>query len=174
MYPNDEAKFAVARDILQRKSRDNARTPVQWSSAPNAGFTSPDSKPWMRVNDDYPTVNAEAQLANPTPAPGQLSVHAFWKRGLEKRKEHKDVFVYGDFEIIDPDHDKVVAFRRWNGNKAFLVVLNFSGETVQWEGLGSHQAKRWVAGTYDERQLQSKNKSGTIELRPWEGLLGIA
>lgn len=128
----------------------------------------------MRVNEDYTTVNAEAQLATPNPSPGTLSVHAFWKRGLDNRKKHKDVFVYGDFELIDADNDKVVAYKRWSADEAFVSVLNFSGETLQWEGLGGVEIKKWVAGNYDERELDAKSKTGKIELRPWEGLLGIA
>lgn len=172
MYPGNKEKLSLARKILQKKARDNARTPVQWSSEPHSGFTSSTSKPWMRVNDDYKSVNADAQLANSTPSPGTLSVHAFWKRGLENRKKHKEVFVYGDFQLLDPDHTKVVAWKRWNKDEAFITVLNFSGETLEWE-LGDVKAQKWVAGNYDERELDKKETSGKVTLRPWEGILGI-
>lgn len=173
MYPNDEGKLSLARKILQRKARDNARTPVQWSSATHAGFTSPSSKPWMRVNDDYESVNADTQVSNPNPAPGVLSVHAFWKRGLDNRKKHKDVFVYGDYEVLDAEHSKVVAYKRWSADEAFVTVLNFSGETVRYEGLSGVEVKKWVAGNYDERELEGRSTQGAVELRPWEGLLGV-
>ncbi|KAF2121692.1 glycoside hydrolase superfamily [Lophiotrema nucula] len=172
MYPDDEQKLQLGRQILQKKSRDNARTPVQWSAGPNTGFTEEGVKPWMRVNDDYKTVNAEAQIANAKPSEGTLSVHAFWKRGLENRKMHKDVFVYGDFELIDPEHPKVVAYRRWSKDESFVTVLNFSGENVEWTGLGDVKVAKWVAGNYDETDLDQKATGSTIELRPWEGLLG--
>lgn len=155
---------------MHRKARDNARTPIQWSASPNAGFTS--GTPWMRVNDDYATINASAQLAVPQPSPGTLSVHAFWKRALANRKQEKEVFVYGDFEMLDMRDERVVAFRRWSGEKAFVSVLNFSGEEVVW-GLGGVRVSKWVAGNYDERQLEGKSLSGKIELRPWEGVLGL-
>jgi oligo-1,6-glucosidase len=173
-YPNNEAKQSLARDIMQKKSRDNARTPVQWTSDKHAGFTS-GSTPWMRVNDDYTTVNAAAQIANPEPAPGMLSVHAFWKRALENRKKHADVFVYGDFEMLDMANKKVVAFRRWSEKEEFITVCNFSGEKVIWEGLGDVEVKKWVAGNYDERELEAKKvgKGVAVELRPWEGVLGV-
>jgi oligo-1,6-glucosidase len=173
MYPGDEEKMAYARKVLQRKGRDNARTPVQWSAEAHAGFTSPSAKPWMRVNEDYESVNAEAQIKNPIPSEGMLSVHAFWKRGLENRKNHKEVFVYGDFELIDAEHAKVVAWRRWSEKEAFITVLNFSGEDIVWEGMGDVKVKKWVAGNYDERDIDNKEKSGRITLRPWEGLLGM-
>jgi oligo-1,6-glucosidase len=170
LYPNDQEQ-AYAKNVMQRKARDSARTPVQWNGEAQAGFTS--GKPWMRVNDDYPTVNAEAQLANPQPSPGTLSVHAFWKRGLENRKKNKDVFVYGDFEMLDMEGQKVVAYRRWSKESAFITVLNFSGDKVTWEKLGNLRVKKWVAGNYDERELDGRPLSGSVELRPWEALLGV-
>jgi oligo-1,6-glucosidase len=173
LYPNDEAKQALARKIMQRKSRDNARTPVQWNSSPYAGFTAQDSKPWMRVNDDYTTINAAAQLADPTLSPGTLSVHAFWQRALANRKKNKDVFVYGDFEMLDPEHKQVVAFRRWSEKEEFVTVLNFSGEKVVWQGFSELSVKKWVAGNYDERELDARETGGKVELWPWEGLLGM-
>lgn len=173
MYPGNEEKQALAREIMQKKSRDNARTPVQWTSEAHGGFTSADAKPWMRVNDDYKTVNAAAQLDNPNPSAGTLSVHAFWKRGLECRKENKDVFVYGDFELLDPESNKIVAYRRWSENRSFVTVLNFSGEKLSWDGLGDLKVKKWVAGNYNETDIDGKVKSGALELRPWEAILGL-
>lgn len=173
MYPGDEEKQALARKIMQKKSRDNARTPVQWTDEPHAGFTSTNARPWMRINDDYKVVNAKVQSNSPTPSPGTLSVHAFWKRGLKNRRENKDVFVYGDFEMLDLDDKNVVAYKRWSEKNAFVTVLNFSGEKLNWSKLGDLKIKKWVAGNYDEREINNKAKSGTLELRPWEALLGM-
>jgi oligo-1,6-glucosidase len=175
VYPGDESKQALAADIMQKKSRDNARTPVQWTAEPHAGFTSPDAKPWMRVNDDYKSVNAEIQVSNPHPAPGILSVHAFWRRALSNRKQHASIFVYGDFEMLDMSHKSVVAFKRWSEDEAFITVCNFSGKKVVWEGMNGVEVKKWVAGNYDERELEKREvgKGVKVELRPWEGLLGI-
>ncbi|KAF1846487.1 glycoside hydrolase family 13 protein [Cucurbitaria berberidis CBS 394.84] len=171
LYPNDPAKQALARKIMQRKARDSSRTPMQWDDSPQAGFSN--GKPWMRVNDDYKTINAAAQLANAKPTPGTLSVHAFWKRALELRKKNKEVFVYGDFEMLDMDDKKVVAYRRWSEKEAFLTVLNLSGETVTWAKLNDLKVKKWVAGNYDERELEGRELSEKVGLRPWEAVLGI-
>lgn len=173
MYPGNEEKQALARKIMQKKARDHARTPVQWTSEPHGGFTSADAKPWMRVNDDYKTVNAQVQLENAKPSPGTFSVHAFWQRGLAHRKENKDVFVYGDFELLDPEHKKVVAYKRWSEKNAFVTVLNFSGDKVSWDGLKELKVKKWVAGNYDETEIDGKSRGGVLELRPWEALLGM-
>jgi oligo-1,6-glucosidase len=169
MYPDDAEKQAEMRNILQRKARDNSRTPVQWTADQHAGFTSPGSKPWMRVNDDYKDVNVAAQLSNSDP---EQSVLAFWRRGLKHRKIHKSVFVYGDFELVDPDHAKVVAYRRWSKEEAVLVVLNFGGESVVWKGMGGLKVDKWWTGNYADKDLDGKAKEGDIVLRPWEGLIG--
>jgi oligo-1,6-glucosidase len=166
MFPD---RIDYAREVMQRKARDNARTPVQWTADAHAGFTSPDSKPWMRVNDDYKDVNVAAQLSGSDP---EQSVHAFWRRGLKHRKMHKNVFVYGDFQLVDPEHDKIVAYKRWSKDEAVLVVLNYSGETVEWKGIGELKVKKWWAGNYAEKDLESKAKDGSITVRPWEGMIG--
>jgi glycosidase len=177
MYPNDSSKLSHARKVLQKKARDNARTPVQWSSEAHAGFTAPGSTPWMRVIDDYRTVNAQAQTSNAdTPHPSECSVLGFWKRALEFRKFRKDVFIYGDFQLIDPDHEKVVAWKRWSEKTSWIFFGNFSGEEVLWEGLEgtSVQVKQWmVSNYYDCEELHAKPKIGKIALKPWEGLLGM-
>jgi len=75
--------------------------------------------------------------------------------------------------MLDPEDQKVVAYRRWSEKNAFITVLNFSGEQVTWEKMGDLKVKKWVAGNYDERQLNEKSKDGKLELRPWEALLGM-
>lgn len=168
MYPDNEEKLKFGRHVMQRKARDHARTPVQWSAEPNAGFCDADVKPWMRVNDDYKVINAEAQREV---KPGQLSVLQFWKRALANRKEHKDVFVYGEFDLIDEHNPKVFAYKRSSGSKAFVTVLNFSGQEVQWEIPQSAKLQSWAAGNYTAGKPE-KSTTGKITLQPWEGLLG--
>ena len=105
-------------DGFQKKARDHARTPVQWSAAPHAGFTT--GAPWMRANDDYAqgwNVAAEAQDPD--------SVWRFWRRALALRRQH-DVLVYGDFRLLLPEHAQVFAFTRSLHGATALVVLNFS------------------------------------------------
>lgn len=169
MYPGDEEKLAYARKVLQRKARDHARTPVQWTDKHNAGFCPPDVKPWMRVNDDYKTVNVDAQLEERSG--DDLSVYQFWKRGLANRREHKNVFVYGDFELLDEESKTVFAYKRASKDEAFVVVLNFSGHDIEWTIPETAKVKSWVAGTYSGGQPDNKT-TGSIKLKPWEGILG--
>ena len=123
----------------------------------------------MRVNDDYETVNAEVQRKQNDP--DKLSVLQFWKRGLANRKEHKDVFVYGNFELLDEHHTKVFSYKRASESEAFVVTLNFSNDEIQWEVPKQSKVKSWVAGNYTAGK-PDKATSGTITLKPWEGLLG--
>jgi glycosidase len=81
----------------------------------------------MRVNDNYTTTNAAAQISDPT------SVFHCWRHALEKRKALKDIFVYGDYVPVDEENEKVLAYRRVaEGGEMALVVCNFSTEDVEW------------------------------------------
>ncbi|KAL1699984.1 glycoside hydrolase family 13 protein [Schizophyllum commune] len=143
-------------DGLQKKARDHARTPVQWDSSPHGGFTT--SKPWMRVNDDYPSWNAEKQISDP------VSVRSFWKKLLELRKE-KPVLVYGEFKLLFADSEDVFAYQRSLGNSTALVYLNCRDKDVQTSlpsDVGSHF--EYGLGNYADGN-QSLDK---FVLRPYE------
>lgn len=168
LYGDDLQRLAEERKVLEKKARDHARTPVQWNAKPNAGFCAEGVEPWMRVNDDYEEVNAESQMNDD--AKDDLSVWQYWQRGLASRKEHKDVFIYGDFETVGEESDEVFAYVR-TGNEAgtWLVVLNFSGKDVEWDLPRSMKA--WVAGNYMKGKPEKALK-GKVQLKPWEGILG--
>jgi oligo-1,6-glucosidase len=151
--------------MIQLKARDHTRTPMQWNASPNAGFCGENVKPWMRLNDDYPRVNALAQMKNPQ------SVYFYWKRCLEFRREHKEVFVYGGFEIIDRENKDIVAFRRFSKNESWVTVTNFTGKHLNWSGLADIKVEEWVVGNYP-LDLHNSSPGRAIKLRPWEGLIG--
>ena len=151
MYPDDPEKHRQAKRVLQVKARDHARTPVQWNAGPNAGFCAQGVTPWMRVVEDYETWNAEVQTANKDP--DKLSVFQFWKRGLENRKYHKEVFVYGGFEVVDENNPDIFAYKRTTRNDGdWLVVLNFTKKRVEWSIPGS---VRFAPSIRQERQRRS-------------------
>ncbi|KAL3423012.1 trehalose-6-phosphate hydrolase [Phlyctema vagabunda] len=113
----------------QKKARDNARTPMQWDDSPNAGFTCPSTEPWMRANDNYTSVNAASQIDDPH------SPFSYWAKMLATRKEYKDLFVYGDFDVVDATSEDIFAYtRRSENGEKMLVICNFSPEKVQWNG----------------------------------------
>jgi oligo-1,6-glucosidase len=105
---------------LQLMARDHARLPFQWDDSANAGFSM--GKPWMRVHDDFKTINAAQQEKDET------SVLAFYKRMLKLRKEHRDVFVYGTFELRDVENPDTFVYVKRYEDKVALVALNFTTE----------------------------------------------
>lgn len=160
---------------MQRKARDNSRTPVQWDDSPNAGFCPADVKPWMRVNDDYPTVNAKAQMSRgpasvTTP---DVSAYRFWQRALQIRKEHVELFFYGDFNRVEGTHENVFAFTRQSGVEISVTILNFSGQPADFVFDGSYDVQEWLLGSYDTESTSKPTDDQVITLKPWEGLLGV-
>ena len=144
----------------QKKSRDNARTPMQWDASPQAGFTT-SNEPWMRVNDNYEEINAAAQIGDPGSARG------CWQQVLEKRKMYKDIFVYGDFELIDEPNDTVFAYKRKaTSGQTALVACNFSSAMVSWKL--AWEAKEVLIST-NGKTLQDLS-GGEIQLEPWEAI----
>ena len=105
---------------IHRRSRDNARTPIQWSAAPNAGFTT--GTPWIGVNPNYETINAEAQENDPD------SVLCFYRRLIALRRE-LPIITEGDYTLLLADHPQVFAYQRsWQGQRLY-VICSFSAQT---------------------------------------------
>ncbi|KAI5372563.1 hypothetical protein J4E82_008759 [Alternaria postmessia] len=110
---------------LQLMARDHARLPFQWDESVNSGFST--GEPWMRVHDEYPAINAAAQEKDVD------SVLSFYKRALRLRKAHKDIFVYGSFELVDPEGTEMFVYRKRFEEKTALVVLNFTTKEQRME-----------------------------------------
>ncbi|KAL1638224.1 hypothetical protein SLS56_000032 [Neofusicoccum ribis] len=176
LHKGDQAQINEARRVMQKKARDNARTPMQWTAEAHGGFSpslAPSvGAPWMRVNDDHAACNAAQQTGHDAAADGQLSVFQFWQRGLAQRKRHKDVFVYGDYAPLGEPHEAVFAYRRWSDADAFVTVLNFSGEDVAWDIPADAKIRRYVAWNYGASEPdEGLATQGTLRLKPWMGLL---
>lgn len=112
-------------DIINLVARDNARSPVQWDSTANGGFST--GTPWTRINDNFKDINVAAQVNNTN------SILCFWKESLKLRKEYKHLLVYGSFELLDVDNPKVFSYLKTSGNDNAYVVLNFSKDTLSFE-----------------------------------------
>jgi oligo-1,6-glucosidase len=106
---------------MKISSRDNGRTPFQWDTTLNAGFTN--AKPWLKVNPNYKTVNAEAEEKDPN------SCLNYFRKMLKLRKG-SDVLIYGRYSLLDKDNPDVYAFTRELNGKKLLVLLNFSAKTA--------------------------------------------
>ena len=116
---------AQALEVCGRMSRDNARTPVQWSSGKNAGFTT--GTPWLKVNSNYPTINVESQKKD-----ADSVLHYYRKLvALRKSDEYKEVFTYGEFIPAYEDTETVMAYYRADAEKRILVAANFGKEAVE-------------------------------------------
>jgi len=100
----------------QRSARDNGRTPFQWDDGPNAGFTR--GIPWLKVNPDYVTVNAAAEERD------TASVLSYFRKAVRLRKSNP-ALVYGRYTILDRNNPAVYAYTREDGQKKFLILLNF-------------------------------------------------
>jgi oligo-1,6-glucosidase len=116
--------------VIHAKSRDNARTPMQWSAGPQAGFTS--GKPWLKVNPNYPAINVEQALADPD------SIFHYYQKLIRLRKTTPAV-VYGAYDLILPEHPQIYAFTRTLGDERLLVALNFSPDPAVFD-LPAHLA----------------------------------
>ena len=106
---------------LHTTSRDNARTPMQWSTAENAGFTA--GKPWIRVNPNYLDINAAAQQADPD------SVWHCYQKLIALRRQHS-VFQRGYFELLLEKDEAIFAYTRTDADTQLLVLCNFYGEAI--------------------------------------------
>ncbi len=120
---------AEALAVCSVMSRDNARTPMQWKDAPQAGFTS--GTPWLKVNDNYPVINEEKEE-------GQLdSVLHYYRKliALRKSGEYRELFTYGKFEPAYENADHVMAYYRILQGRRVLVAANFGTDTIEldWE-----------------------------------------
>ncbi|MCB9079682.1 MAG: alpha-glucosidase [Anaerolineaceae bacterium] len=114
---------AAAQDvlaILHAKSRDNARTPVQWDDSPQAGFTT--GEPWIKVNPNYTAINVRQALADPN------SIFYYYQQLIRLRRENP-VIVYGRYDLILDDHEEIYAFTRTLDDDRLLVILNFRETT---------------------------------------------
>jgi oligo-1,6-glucosidase len=106
-------------NAIYAKSRDNARTPMQWDDSNQAGFTT--GKPWLMVNPNYTEINAEKAISDPN------SIYHYYKKLIQLRKTYP-IVVYGKYDLMYPDHEKIAAYTRTLENEMLLIVTNFSSE----------------------------------------------
>lgn len=103
------------------KGRDNARTPMQWSAGENAGFTK--GTPWIAVNPNYTTINAEAELADPD------SVFHYYQKLISLRKNYK-IIVYGTYTLYMAESQEVYAYTRTYQKERLLILCNYTDTEV--------------------------------------------
>ncbi|MGH1527066.1 alpha-amylase family glycosyl hydrolase [Leifsonia sp. L25] len=144
---------------LRRTSRDNARTPMQWTPDANAGFTT--GTPWIPANPNAAEINAEAEVDDPD------SVFAHY-RALIDLRHRSEVVATGDYELQLPEHPQIFAYSRSLGGRSLLVLANLTGSVATfdpaalpgWEG-----AEVLLQG----RGAETQAASGALQ--PWEALV---
>ncbi|KAJ5464243.1 Glycoside hydrolasesuperfamily [Penicillium sp. IBT 31633x] len=165
---HDKDAQAIALHEYQKKSRDNGRTPVQWSAAENAGFTGPGVIPWMSVNTDYDRINAEAQVKDPN------STYHYWATVLKLRKKYLDVFVYGNFILLDKPSQEVFAYTRQYGDEKILVVCHWTEKTLEWDAAsnGITGVKQVLLDNYEGvEEVSQRFSDDKFTLRPFEAVV---
>lgn len=145
---NKEKYFARA----LRGTRDNARTPFQWSDTANAGFTT--GKPWLKISEDYRRYNAEDEQNRPD------SVLNFYKKAIAVRKEHK-ALIYGTFSLAEGIPKPVYCYYRELNGEKYFVELNLGKKTVE----------RPVDVSGVELILSTHSNRNDDVLKPFEGNL---
>ncbi len=140
------------------KSRDNARTPMQWNASEHAGFTS--GTPWIKVNPNYTEINAEEQLAR------EDSVFHYYQKLIALRREY-DIIVYGDYRLLLPDSEEIYAYLRTRGDQTLLVVCSFVDHDLEYtcpEELAGKEGQVLISNYGLEKAAPQ------ITLRPYEAM----
>lgn len=156
MYKERRAQGYTHEELMESiyaKTRDNARTPMQWDTTEQAGFTT--GKPWMKVNPNYTEINAAEQVDR------ENSIFNYYRKLIQLRKE-LPVLTDGKFTMLDMDHNQIFAYLRDNGEDKLLVVCNFYGNTVDYAVSEKAEDLELLIGNYTEENMQ------TDVLRPYE------
>ena len=142
---------------LMLRSRDNARTPMQWDDSAQAGFT--DGAPWIKVNPNYKEINAAQQLEDPN------SIFYYYQNLIRLRKE-KDIIVYGGFEPLYRDDEQIFAYIRRQDQEKLLTVCNFSDKNAKMEIPEEFKGAECLITNLDRTVFEGK-----IVLKPYEAFV---
>ncbi len=142
------------------KSRDNARTPMQWDDSPQAGFT--DGTPWIPVNPNYREINAKAETANPA------SVFHYYKKLIALRKQNP-IMVYGKYELLLEESEELFVYTRTLEQEKLLVVCNFTDKetpfTIPGEFIGMPCLISNLENSYEKQDITVKPYEAFVLLK---------
>ena len=137
--------------LVHKQSRDNARTPMQWDSSKNAGFTK--SKPWIPLNNNFKMINVTDQEEDPH------SILQYYRKMIAFRKANKTL-VYGEYKDLEPNHSKLFIYKRWDEKNLFLITHNFSDNSQEFNS-------NYIKGlTLSSSNYLSNEKRNSLQ--PWE------
>ncbi len=153
---NDDPEILeLGRRGAQLNARDQGRMPMQWDNSEQGGFTTA-KEAWQKVNPYYKEINVAAQEEDPE------SVLSFYKQMINFRRAHRDLLVYGTFELLDMDNEQTVTYLKGDGDKQAIITLNFTKEI---------QPFTMPKGLKGVPKLALSNVEGSSleQLRPFEG-----
>ena len=160
MFKEKSAEGVSKKSLMKSiyaKGRDNARTPIQWNSSKNAGFTY--GEPWIKVNPNYKEINVENALED------KNSIFYYYQKLIKLRNQH-EIIVYGDINLLCSEDENIFAYIRNLGSERLIVVLNFFEKEVEFklpEDIKYKEAKLLISNYEVEyHNLES------IMLRPYE------
>jgi len=151
--------YDAIRHVVEYRSRDNARTPVQWDDSPDAGFT--DGDPWLPVNDDYPEVNVARERSR------SPSVLSYYRRLIELRAE-TPALVSGAYDLAYPDDDQLFVYTRTGPDRRVVVAINLSPDPCSAALDGVDGSSPLLLGNYEDVPAAG---DGPVDLRPYEARL---
>ncbi len=143
-------------DYLYKTSRDNNRTPMQWNSSENAGFTT--GKPWIKINKNYKEINVEKQLND------ENSILNFYKKMIKLKKEYEGL-IYGKFNLILEEDENIFAYERIYNDELFLIVCNISDKNINFK------YKNTLRNVLLSNYYVKCEETNDVNLRPWECIL---
>ncbi|MBB6022411.1 oligo-1,6-glucosidase [Paenibacillus sp. JGP012] len=145
-------------EAIWLKSRDNARTPMQWDDSKHAGFTT--GEPWIEVNGNYAGINVAEAERDPH------SILHYYRKLIALRKQHH-ALIYGAYELLLPDHPEIYAYTRTLEEEGWLIVMNFSANEPEmaWpEGWNAEEAKCMMCNV----SRRYSTDEGAMLLQPYE------
>ena len=142
---------------IRLRGRDNARTPMQWDDSANAGFTT--GTPWIMVNPNYTEINAKTEMEDPD------SVFRYYQKIIGLRKKEK-VMVYGTYQVLDPDNEKLYVYTRTLDNEKLLVICNFTEEEETYSVPEEFSKGEVLISSYHREKAEKE-----IMLKPYEALV---
>ncbi|WP_017471675.1 glycoside hydrolase family 13 protein [Amphibacillus jilinensis] len=141
--------------IIWKNGRDNSRTPMQWTSEPEAGFTT--GTPWLKVNPNYPDINIEQNINDPD------SIYHYYRQMIELRKS-TEALIYGNYDLIAADHAHVYAYTRTYHGTKYAVIVNMFDKITVLDVTRQLTLESLVLANY---QVSDPGQS-MIKLRPYE------
>ncbi|OIJ10497.1 glucohydrolase [Anaerobacillus alkalilacustris] len=146
-------------ESLLMLSRDNSRTPIQWDDSRHAGFTT--GTPWIKVNPNFKEINVDKALVDPN------SVFYYYRKLIQLRKDNP-IMIYGDYQDLSKNDEKLYVYTRSYEDKLWLVTLNHSNEetVLSIDNYYKGKYKKLIIANYED--VVDQEFKGTIVLRPHE------